>query len=94
MSKWTEFRDNIVDNLNIDNVTEEMKQNLTVWLIETALPLATTAAANFTTQLKTQASGETGWNKIRDLIVLPFIIQGGLWLVETALQKTASVKEA
>lgn len=93
MSKWTDFRDNIVDSLNIDNVTEEMKQNLTAWLIETALPLATTAATNFTTQLKTQASNETGWNKIRDLIVLPFIIQGGLWLIETALQKTASTKE-
>ena len=51
MSKWTEIRDNIVDALHVDKVTEELKQRCywrdaivlpsvmqgAVWLIKTVL---------------------------------------------------------
>ena len=87
-SAWVNFRDSVEDALHIDNVTEDVKQNFAKWLLEIALPLAQTTANNFTSQIKAQASGETGWCKVRDLVVLPFIIEGGLWLVEKALTKT------
>jgi hypothetical protein len=64
------------------------------WLVEVLLPLAKTAADDFVAQIKAQASSETGWCKIRDLIVLPFIIEGGLWLIEKALEKTIDVDKA
>ena len=89
MSKWTDFRDQAEDALQFDTVTEEMKLNFCQWLVAELLPLAQTAADKFTAQVKTQAATETGWNKVRDLIVLPAVIIGGLWLIEKALSKTA-----
>ncbi len=88
MSDWTKFRDSVVDALKVENVTETVKQDFTKWLLEVLMPLAESAAEKFITQIKAQAETETGWCKIRDLIVLPFVIQGGLWLIEQALQKT------
>ena len=88
MSNWVDFRDGIIDSLQFDTVTDTMKQQLTNWLIETCLPLAETAAASFIAQTKEQAAEETGWCKIRDLIVLPAIINGGLWLVTKGLNAT------
>ena len=89
MSKWTDFRDQLEDALQFDEVTEDMKQNFCQWLVAELLPLAQTAADKFTAQVKAQAANETGWNKVRDLIVLPFVIDGSLWLIEKALSKTA-----
>lgn len=87
-SNWVKFRDSVVDALNIDEVTEDMKQGLTKWLLETAYPLAESAANSFITQTREQAANEVGWCKVRDLVVLPFIINGGLWLIEKALSKS------
>ncbi len=89
MSNWTDFRDSIVDSLKFDTVTDTMKEDLTKWLLETCLPLAESAADNFTSQVKEQAKNESGWCKVRDLIVLPMIIDGGLWLVKQSLNATA-----
>ena len=87
MSARTDFRDGVIDSLHFDEVTEEMKQEFTGWLVETVLPLAKTAADSFTAQTKEQAKNESGWCKVRDLIVLPAIINIGLWLTEKALTK-------
>lgn len=87
MSAWTDFRDGVIDSLHFDEVTEEMKQEFTGWLVETVLPLAKTAAASFTAQTKEQAKNESGWCKVRDLIVLPAAINIGLWFTEKALTK-------
>lgn len=88
MSAWTEFRDDVVESLKFDEVTEQMKQDFTKWLVETCLPWAETAAANFISQIKEQAKAETGWCKVRDLIVLPLIVNGGLWGIKKALNVT------
>jgi hypothetical protein len=87
MSKWVEFRDSVVDSLKFDKVTDSMKDELVKWLLDVLLPMAKTAADDFVAQIKAQATSETGWCKIRDAIVLPFIIEGGLWLIEFALNK-------
>ena len=91
-SAWVTIRDSVLDSLQIDKVTEDMKSNLTAWLLSEILPMAKTVAESFVVQVKAQATDESGWCKIRDLIVLPFIIQGGLWLIEQALEKTTNVE--
>lgn len=88
MSKWTEFRDNVEKNLQIDTVTEQVKQDFTGWLVETALPLAETAADKFIEQVQAQAKEESGWNKARDLVVLPAVIRAGLYFTKVVLGKT------
>lgn len=88
MSAWTDFRDGIIGSLKFDEVTEELKEQFSSWLVETVMPLARTAADSFITQTKAQAADEKGWCKIRDLIVLPAVINLGLWVTEKALVKT------
>lgn len=88
MSNWTDFRDDIVESLRVEEVTEQVKQNLTKQLVESILPAVKAAAEGFTAQIKEQAKTETGWCKIRDLLVLPLMINGVVYVVETVLTKT------
>lgn len=92
MSKWVEFRDSVLDSLKFDKVTDTMKDELVKWLLEVLLPMVKVAADDFVAQVKAQASSETGWCKIRDLVVLPFLIEGGLWLIEKVLEKTIDIQ--
>ena len=87
-SKWVTIRDSVIDSLKFDKVTEDMKSDFTKWLLSEILPVLEKAADNFVAQIKEQAASETGWCKIRDLVVLPMLIDGGLWLIEQALSKT------
>ena len=88
MSKWTEMRDDIVESLQVEEVTELVKQNLTRQIVESILPAVKTAADGFTDKIKEQAKAETGWCKIRDMHVLPLVINGLIYVVEKVLTKT------
>ena len=88
MSEWTDFRDDIVESLQVEEVTEQVKQNLTKQIVESILPAVKTAADGFTAKIKEQAKAETGWCKIRDMFVLPLVINGVIYVVETVLTKT------
>ena len=91
MSKWVNFRDELLTTLKFNEVDDKMKEDFTKWLLEVAMPLAETSADSFISQVKEQAVKENGWTKLRDLVVLPFIITGCLWIVKQSLVKT--VKE-
>ena len=88
MSKWTDVRDNIVDVLKVDDVTDELKDNVTKKLLDEVLPIIENAVDGFTSATKEQSKKETGWCKIRDGIVLPFVMDGLVFVVRTALEKT------
>lgn len=88
MSKWTDFRDDIVESLQVEEITEQVKQNLTKQIVESILPAIKTAADGFTAKIKEQAKTETGWCKIRDMLVLPLLIDGAIYVVELVLSKT------
>jgi len=88
MSKWTDFRNDIAESLQVEEVTEQVKQDLTKQIVESVLPAIKTAADGFTAKIKEQAKTETGWCKIRDMLVLPLVIEGAIYVVETVLSKT------
>lgn len=88
MSKWTDFRDDIVESLQVEEVTEQAKQALTKQIVESILPAVKTAAEGFTAKIKEQAKAETGWCKVRDMLVLPLVIEGLIYVVEMVLTKT------
>ena len=88
MSKWTEIRDNIVDALRVDDVTEQVKQNVTAAILKEVLPMIENAVDGFTATTKEQAKDETGWCKLRDGIVLPLVMEGLVFVVKTVLEKT------
>ena len=88
MSKWTDFRDDIVESLQVEEVTEQVKQNLTKQIVESILAAIKAAADGFTAKIKEQAKTEQGWCKIRDMLVLPLVINGAIYVVELVLSKT------
>lgn len=90
MSKWTEVRDNVVDALHVDDVTEQVKQNVTGAILTEVIPMIENAVDSFTSTLKEQAKNETGWCKVRDGVALPLIMQGLVYAVKTVLNKTVT----
>ena len=94
MSKWTNVRDNIVDALHVDDVTEDVKQHVTSAILSEVVPVAENAVDNFCTATKEQSKTEAGWCKIRDGIVLPLVMQGGIYIIKLVLSKTVAQTNA
>jgi hypothetical protein len=92
MSNWPEFRDAVLDAINVQEITEDVKQDFTRWILTNLLPALKPAAENFVDQVRAQAANESGWCKLRDLFVLPFVVEGGLWLIEKALTKSLTTE--
>lgn len=47
MSKWTDVRDNVVDALHVDDVTEDVKQHVTSALLSEVVPVIENAVDSF-----------------------------------------------
>ncbi|GEM_PF-5324175 len=47
MSKWTDVRDNVVDALHVDDVTEDVKQHVTATLLSEVVPVLENAVDGF-----------------------------------------------
>ena len=90
MSKWTDVRDNVVDALHVENVTEDVKQQVTSTLLNEVMPKIENAVDNFCAATKEQAKTETGWVKVRDGIILPLVMEGAVYIVKTVLNKTVT----
>nr|DAI71021.1 MAG TPA: hypothetical protein [Caudoviricetes sp.] len=90
MSKWTEVRDGLVSALDVNEVAEAAKDQLTASLINDGMPAIEAVADKFVEQIQAQAASESGWNAIRDKFVLPLLINGGIWLVKLVLSKSAT----
>lgn len=88
MSKWTDIRDGVLDALNADDVTEELKESVTQKVIDEVIPAVEDVAGKFIATIEAQAKDETGWNKLRDSIVLPLIINGAIYIIKYVLNKT------
>ena len=55
MSKWTEARDTIVNALDVNSITEEVKEQLTQNIIAELFPAIEAAADKFTATIMKQA---------------------------------------
>jgi hypothetical protein len=90
MSKWTEFRDDIVKALHVDEVTEELKQKVSQAIIDEVFPPIEDAVATFSAKVREQSVSEAGWCKVRDGIVLPLILNAIVYVCKTVLTKSLS----
>ena len=90
MSKWTDVRDNVIDTLHVEDVTEDVKQHVTATLLSEVVPVLENAVDGFCSATKEQAKMESGWCKIRDGVVLPLLMQGGVYVVKLVLSKTVA----
>ena len=88
MSKWTEFRDSIVDTLKVEEVTDELKEKVTQSILDNVFPAIEDAVNHFISKVREQAPGETGWCRIRDGIVLPLVMEGLVYVAKMVLTKS------
>ena len=88
MSRWTEVRDNIADTLHVEDITEDVKQHVTNTILSEVIPVIENAVDSFCATTKEQSKTESGWCKIRDSVVLPLLMQGGVAIIKTVLSKT------
>lgn len=88
MSKWSEIRDSIVNELHIPEVTEEAKQRMTLAIVNEGMPLIEQAVDGYVAKLKEQAKSERGWAWGRDAVALPVVLQGAVWAVKMILAKS------
>ncbi len=88
MSKWTDFRDGIESAIDFDHIGEDVKQDVTIAALNELLPTAEVMANKFITAIRDQAKDESGWCKIRDSVVLPAVIDFGLYATRKLLSVT------
>ncbi|MGO5592777.1 hypothetical protein [Acidaminococcus sp. HCP3S3_G9_1] len=89
MSKWTDFRDSMVDAMNLDSVVNDLKDQLVSSLTSDGFPVIEELASTFISKIQEQAAAESGWNKIRDSVVLPLVIRLGLYMMKAVLAGSA-----
>lgn len=89
MSKWTDFRDEVIKATKLDNIAEQTKQNVMNAIANDGIPFVEATAQAFTAKLQEQAKTETGWNMIRDRYVIPMAFSIGLFAVKNIIEITA-----
>lgn len=71
-------------------MTEDVKQHVTSTLLSEVVPVIENAVDGFCSATKEQSKTESGWCKIRDGVVLPLLMQGGVYVVKLVLSKTVA----
>lgn len=96
MSQWTNFRDAIEGEIENVKLDELAKQELTKNLVDNVMPAVDAWVDKLAGGLMEEAKGESGWRKIRDGIVLPYVLKAIMYIGKQALERTLAntVKEA
>lgn len=89
MSKWTDFRDEVVRSVKLDSLTEQVKQNVMDAILNEGVPFVEATAQAFTAKLQEQSKNEVGWCMIRDRFVIPTAFSVGLFAMKNILEITA-----
>lgn len=89
MSKWTDFRDEVVKSVKLDNITEQVKQNVFSAILNEGIPFVEATAQAFTAKLQEQAKTEAGWCMIRDRFIIPMAFSVGLFAMRNIIAITA-----
>ena len=86
MSKWTETRDSIVEELRKAAMLEEAKQRVTAAVIAEGLPVMEVAVKGYASKLEEDAKrDERAWVRWGEGIVLPGLLRVAMWLVKLTL---------
>lgn len=88
MSQWTNFRDAIEGEIENVKLDELAKQELTKNLANNVMPAVDAWVDKLAGGLTEEAKGESGWCKIRDGIVLPYVLRALVCLGRQVLTKT------
>lgn len=88
MSKWVEVRDAVEKEIQISGVADEVRKNLLAVLANEVTPVVEAFLQKFADGVKAEAASESGWSKVRDAVVIPYAIQGVMWVSKYVIQRT------
>ena len=88
MSQWTNFRDAIENEIENVKLDELAKQELTKNLVDNVMPAVDAWVDKLAGGLMEEAKAESGWCKIRDGIVLPYVLRAITYVGKQALERT------
>ncbi|MDD6127051.1 MAG: hypothetical protein PUB60_02730 [Veillonellaceae bacterium] len=88
MSKMKEFLEVLEKDVTGVNLNETAKQELTQKLVEDVMPIVEAWVDKLSATLMAEAKAESGWNKIRDEIVLPYSLRALVYLIRLVLRST------
>lgn len=80
MSTWTDMRDKALEAMKEGalDVAEETKQEFLDNFVEAGMPAIEAYAELFSAAVQEQAKNETGWVKIRDMLIIPLAVKAAL----------------
>ena len=88
MSKMKEFLEVLEKDVTGVNLNETAKQELTQKLVEDVMPIVEAWVDKLSATLMAEVKAESGWNKIRDEIVLPYSLRALVYLIRLVLRST------
>lgn len=88
MSKWTDLRDSIEQDVELSGIAEQVREDILACLANEVAPAAEAFLDKFIEGVKTEAEQETGWCRFRDAVVIPDCISLLLQLSKYAIQRT------
>lgn len=91
MSTWTDMRDKALAEMKegISDVTEETKQKFMDEAINAGIPVVEGYAEAFTAEVEKQSAEESGWCKIRDMLVIPALVKTLMWMAKRIVTHVA-----
>lgn len=89
MSNWVEIRDSLVEAMHVKEVGHDLKNDFIKWLGTEGLDFVQAFVDEVINECKEDAPTESGWCKIRDGVVLPVVLNVGMYVLKLVLEKSA-----
>ena len=92
-SKWVEIRDSIVDALKVEEIGTTVKDRFVGWVEDEGVDFIQTFADSISTECRKAAATESGWCKIRDSIVIPGLLNAGMFFLKMVIDRSKTVTQ-
>jgi hypothetical protein len=89
MIKWPEIRDSLIEAMHVKEVGNDLKNDFIKWLGTEGLDFVQAFVDEVIKECKEDAPTESGWCKIRDGVVLPVVLNVGMYVLKLVLEKSA-----
>jgi hypothetical protein len=87
MSTWTDIRDSLLVSLDAEGVGNSLKADFVKWLNADGVDFLQKVADKISNECKSDADNESGWCKIRDGVVLPMLLNIGMYIIKLVISK-------
>jgi hypothetical protein len=88
-SKWVPIRDSIVEALQVEQIGKDLKDRFVTWVEDEGIAFIQQFADGIINECRKDAETESGWCKIRDSIVVPGLLNVGMYILKMVIAKAA-----